>query len=124
MRESQSQTSQRFYPASELEEGGHYVFTVWAETSAGRGTETTANITIGSNPEPGATSRPIVVPGQSSVSLSWKDPEYPDIIGHLIQAKRVSNDSIFEVCFYFEIGLKVGFPETDLEQKIDQKLRL
>ena len=103
MRESQSQTRQMFYPASGLEEGGHYMFTVWAETAVGRGTETVANITIGSNPEPGPTSRPSVVPGQSSVSLSWRDPDYPDIIGHLIQAKRVSNDTLLEAnCYSYQ----------------------
>uniref|UniRef100_A0A1I7W993 Fibronectin type-III domain-containing protein n=1 Tax=Heterorhabditis bacteriophora TaxID=37862 RepID=A0A1I7W993_HETBA len=68
----QSRTQQTFYPAAGLEQGVTYFFAVWAETAVGRGTESTGNITVGSNPE-------------------WKDTiPHARIIGHLIQTKRIS----------------------------------
>uniref|UniRef100_A0A158PBU1 Fibronectin type-III domain-containing protein n=1 Tax=Angiostrongylus cantonensis TaxID=6313 RepID=A0A158PBU1_ANGCA len=93
-KEVQSRTQQTFYPATNLEEGVTYFFAVWAETSAGRGTEVTGNVTLGPNPGgPFAPTRLSLTPGPSSVTLEWKDDKREDIIGHLIQAKLVSKDS-------------------------------
>uniref|UniRef100_A0A7I4YSC4 Basement membrane-specific heparan sulfate proteoglycan core protein n=1 Tax=Haemonchus contortus TaxID=6289 RepID=A0A7I4YSC4_HAECO len=92
-KEVQSRTQQTFYPATNLEEGVTYFFAVWAETSAGRGTEVTSNVTLGPNPNgPPAPTRPTLTPGPSSVALEWKDEKRSGIIGHLIQAKLVSKD--------------------------------
>ncbi|KAK6026780.1 fibronectin type III domain protein, partial [Ostertagia ostertagi] len=92
-KEVQSRTQQTFYPATNLEEGVTYFFAVWAETSAGRGTEVTANVTLGPNPNgPPAPTRPTLTPGPSSVTLEWRDEQKNGIIGHLIQAKLVSKD--------------------------------
>ncbi|KAK6046290.1 fibronectin type III domain protein [Cooperia oncophora] len=92
-KEVQSRTQQTFYPATNLEEGVTYFFAVWAETSAGRGTEVTANVTLGPNPNgPPAPKRPTLTPGPSSVTLEWRDEQRNGIIGHLIQAKLVSKD--------------------------------
>ncbi|KAJ1362192.1 hypothetical protein KIN20_021631 [Parelaphostrongylus tenuis] len=92
-KEVQSRTQQTFYPATNLEEGVTYFFAIWAETSAGRGTEVTGNVTLGPNPDgPPAPTRLSLTPGPSSVTLEWKDGEREDIIGHLIQAKLVSKD--------------------------------
>uniref|UniRef100_A0A8L8K0B0 Protein-tyrosine-phosphatase n=1 Tax=Heligmosomoides polygyrus TaxID=6339 RepID=A0A8L8K0B0_HELPZ len=90
-KEVQSRTQQTFYPATNLEEGVTYFFAVWAETSAGRGTEVTGNVTLGPNADgPPAPTRPSLTPGPSSVSLEWKDAKRNGITGHLIQAKLVS----------------------------------
>ncbi|CAI4226477.1 unnamed protein product [Auanema sp. JU1783] len=90
--EVQSATNNLSFFASNLKEGSEYIFTVWAETAAGRGTETIANITVGPNISgPAAPSSPTVVPGQSSVTISWKEMSHRNIIGYLLQAKRVSN---------------------------------
>lgn len=122
-KEVQSRTQQTFYPATNLEEGVTYFFAVWAETSAGRGTEVTGNVTLGPNAGellgflrgcvvsvkppvysdgPPAPTRPSLTPGPSSVSLEWKDAKRNGITGHLIQAKLVSK-------VVFERNLLIAF---------------
>ncbi|EYB98311.1 hypothetical protein Y032_0132g1710 [Ancylostoma ceylanicum] len=92
-KEVQSRTQQTFYPATNLEEGVTYFFAVWAETSAGRGTEVTGNVTLGPIPGgPPAPTRPTLTPGPSSVTLEWKDEKRDGVTGHLIQAKLVSKE--------------------------------
>ncbi|VDM65578.1 unnamed protein product, partial [Strongylus vulgaris] len=77
-----------------LEEGVTYFFAVWAETSAGRGTEVTGNVTLGPNAEgPPPPTKPTLIPGPSSVTLEWRDEKSNGIIGHLIQAKLVSKET-------------------------------
>ncbi|KIH50341.1 fibronectin type III domain protein, partial [Ancylostoma duodenale] len=92
-KEVQSRTQQTFYPATNLEEGVMYFFAVWAETSAGRGTEVTGNVTLGPIlGGPPAPTRPTLTPGPSSVTLEWKDEKRDGVTGHLIQAKLVSKE--------------------------------
>ncbi|CAB3409107.1 unnamed protein product [Caenorhabditis bovis] len=89
--EDQMRTTKNVFEATNLAEGVTYFFSVWAETSAGKGESRSSNVTIGpSRDGPPAPSKPIVVPGQSSVTIQWKDLPASDIVGHLIQAKRVS----------------------------------
>ncbi|VDM62678.1 unnamed protein product [Angiostrongylus costaricensis] len=109
-KEVQSRTQQTFYPATNLEEGVTYFFAIWAETSAGRGTEVTGNVTLGPNPGgPPAPRRLSLTPGPSSVTLEWKDDKREDIIGHLIQAKLVSKD-VSDVQFKKPNKRSVGRP--------------
>ncbi|CAD6191275.1 unnamed protein product [Caenorhabditis auriculariae] len=89
--EDQKRTTKNSFHATGLTEGLTYHFVVWAETAAGRGDERTGNVTIGPSSEgPQAPSRPVVISGQTSVALQWKDMPDEDVTGHLLQAKRVS----------------------------------
>ncbi|PAV92252.1 hypothetical protein WR25_09019 [Diploscapter pachys] len=90
-REEQHRTSETYFDARNLEENTQYYFIVWAETAAGRGEPETGNITVGVNPEgPLPPSRPVVIPAQSYITLQWRDNQIEDLVGHLVQAKRIA----------------------------------
>lgn len=90
--EDQQRTSRNYFYAHGLAEGVTYYFSVWAETTAGKGEHRSANVTIGPNRDgPPPPNKPQITSGQSSVTLSWNDvANSDDIVGHLLQAKRVS----------------------------------
>ncbi|ULT96732.1 hypothetical protein L3Y34_004937 [Caenorhabditis briggsae] len=90
--EDQQRTSRNYFDSHGLAEGVTYFFSVWAETSAGKGELRSANVTIGPSKDgPLPPSKPQITSGQSYVTLSWNDVANSDeIVGHLLQAKRVS----------------------------------
>ncbi|CAD5226006.1 unnamed protein product [Bursaphelenchus xylophilus] len=91
-KEIQEKTLLPFLLADNLEENTTYSFTVQARTSVGLGVPVSGNVTIGYNRgAPGAPTKPIVLPEQSSFLMKWSDgPEgTTPIKGYLIQAKRV-----------------------------------
>lgn len=82
---------------SGLKECVLYTFKVRAETSAGVGPETVGNVTTG--PQPGSPPRPtdvILTQTLTSVKLRWKNPDYRDIIGYLIEAKNLNKKDLIE----------------------------
>uniref|UniRef100_A0AC34QH49 Thymidine kinase, cytosolic n=1 Tax=Panagrolaimus sp. JU765 TaxID=591449 RepID=A0AC34QH49_9BILA len=89
----QQSTPLNYFLATKLDENATYFFTVQAENGAGTGAEVVGNVTIGYNiGAPDSPTKPTFVSEPSSFILYWKDgvPGTTQIIGHLVQAKRVS----------------------------------
>ncbi|CAD5218681.1 unnamed protein product [Bursaphelenchus okinawaensis] len=91
-KEIQEKTTLPYLLASSLEENTTYSFTVQARTSVGLGVPVSSNVTIGYNRgAPGAPTKPIVLPEQSSFLMKWTDGPAGNtpIKGYVIQAKRI-----------------------------------